>query len=86
MRYSKHPLKELEQALKETKAAIEQGQRFLEALPRLPGSKRLEKLSDGAAKIIHRFEREVEKLERAQEKKSARRAKNARVARYTTDQ
>ena len=86
MRYSQLPLKELDQAIKETKAAIEQGQRFLEALPRLPGSKRLEKLSDGAARIIHRFEREVEKLERAKEKKSAKRAKNARVARTATDQ
>ena len=86
MRYSELPLKELDQATKDTKAAIEQGQRFLKALPRLPTSKKLEKLSDVPAKIVHKFQREVEKLERAQEKKSAERAKDARVTRPATDQ
>jgi len=51
MRYSELPLKELDQATNDTKAAIEQGQRILKALPRLPTSKKLEKLSDAAAKI-----------------------------------
>jgi len=86
MRYSKLPLKELNEAFKAAKAAIEHGQEFVKALPRLPQSKKLEKLCDMATRTLHKLEREAEKLERAQEKKSAARAKDARLARYATDQ
>jgi len=79
MRYSKLSLDELKEATKDTKAAIEHGQGFLKALPRLPKSKAFEKLAASTTKIVHKLEREAEKLERVHEKKSAKRARDARV-------
>jgi hypothetical protein len=79
MRYSKLPSKELNQATRDAKTAIEHGQEFLKAIPRLPKSKALKKLSTSAAKVVHKLERQAEKLERAREKNSARGARRARV-------
>jgi hypothetical protein len=78
MRYSKLPPNELDEAAKHAKTAVEHGQQFLKTIPRLPKSKALRKVSSSAAKIIHKLERQAEKLERAKEKNSARRAREAR--------
>lgn len=78
MRYSKLSLEELNNALTETKAAIERGHDLLQAIPRLPNSKAFEKVTDSTGKLIGKLQREAEKLERAQEKNSAREARNGR--------
>jgi hypothetical protein len=79
MRYSKLPSDELSTAAKEAKSAIQHGQEFLKRIPHLPKSKALRKVSSSAAKIIQKLERQAEKLERANEKKSARGAREARI-------
>lgn len=80
MRYSKLPSKELNQATRDAKTAIEHGQEFLKAIPRLPKSKALKKLFTSAAKVVHKLQRQAEKLERAKERNAARGARRARVA------
>jgi hypothetical protein len=78
MRYSKLSSSDLNHAIADSKAAVERGHDLLKALPRVSTVKAFQKLEAATSKLIHKLEREAEKLESAREKKSARAARKRR--------
>ena len=79
MRYSKLSLTELSDGIKETKTAIERGKAFMKALSSNSRVKGLRKVADSASKLIQKLEREAVKLDKANEKLTAREARKART-------
>jgi hypothetical protein len=70
MAYSKLEVNELKQGIAETKTAIQRGHDLLKVVSERPATKGLQKVAESTPKLIGKLERDLEKLEKALDKKS----------------
>jgi hypothetical protein len=70
MAYAKLEVNELKQGIAETKTAIQRGHDLLKVVSERPAAKGLQKVAESTPKLIGKLERDLEKLEKALDKKS----------------
>lgn len=72
MAYSKLDVDELKQGIAETKQAVQRGHELLKVVSERPAPKGLKKVAESTPKLIGKLERDLEKLEKALDKKSGK--------------